>query len=111
VGEQRSTAATAIVVTIPQPPFSSNATGDAALARLGRQRKIAMTLPVFSGVCAAVYRGRIPLIAFARALQVMCPARSAGNLSCSRALRCFTSAGSIAAIVWLTVAASVLVVQ
>lgn len=36
----------------PQGNFS--AMGDAALAKVGRRRKVMMTLPVFSGVCRAV---------------------------------------------------------
>jgi len=36
----------------PQGNFS--AMGDAALAKVGRRRKVVMTLPVFSGVCRAV---------------------------------------------------------
>lgn len=36
------------------PEGRPHAMGDAALARLGRERHVAMTLPVFSGVCHAV---------------------------------------------------------
>ena len=36
------------------PEGKLKAMGDAALARLGRERRVAMTLPVFSGVCRAV---------------------------------------------------------
>lgn len=39
------------------------AMGDAALARVGRQRRVVMTLPVFSGVCRAVQESdRVALI-------------------------------------------------
>ncbi|WP_331374426.1 LysR family transcriptional regulator [Sinorhizobium chiapasense] len=40
------------VLFSPEGNFS--AMGDAALARVGRRRKVMMTLPVFSGVCRAV---------------------------------------------------------
>ncbi len=40
------------VVFSPEGNFS--AMGDAALARIGRSRKVKMTLPVFSGVCRTV---------------------------------------------------------
>ncbi|WP_090114229.1 LysR family transcriptional regulator [Limimaricola pyoseonensis] len=36
------------------PEGKTRAMGDAALARVGRERRVAMTLPVFSGVCRAV---------------------------------------------------------
>lgn len=36
------------------PEGNIAAMGDAALARVGRQRRVAMTVPVFSGVCRAV---------------------------------------------------------
>lgn len=36
------------------PEGNIAAMGDAALARVGRQRWVAMTVPVFSGVCRAV---------------------------------------------------------
>ncbi len=36
------------------PEGKLSAMGDAALARVGRERRVAMTLPVFSGVCRAV---------------------------------------------------------
>lgn len=36
------------------PEGNITAMGDAALARVGRQRRVAMTVPVFSGVCRAV---------------------------------------------------------
>ncbi|MCA1492361.1 LysR family transcriptional regulator [Sinorhizobium alkalisoli] len=36
------------------PEGNFSAMGDAALARMGRSRKVVMTLPVFSGVCRAV---------------------------------------------------------
>lgn len=36
------------------PEGNASAMGDAALAKVGRQRRVVMTLPVFSGVCRAV---------------------------------------------------------
>jgi DNA-binding transcriptional LysR family regulator len=36
------------------PEGNLNAMGDAALAQVGRRRKVALTVPVFSGVCRAV---------------------------------------------------------
>ncbi|MFZ2099379.1 MAG: LysR family transcriptional regulator [Oricola sp.] len=36
------------------PEGKLNAMGDAALTRVGRERRVVMTLPVFSGVCSAV---------------------------------------------------------
>jgi len=36
------------------PEGNLKALGDAALARVGRERRVAMTMPVFSGVCSAV---------------------------------------------------------
>src|SRR6516225_6625527 len=52
-----------------------------------------------------------PLIALTRALQVMRPVASAISCARVRVLRSWSLTGSIAAIVWLTVAASELVVQ
>lgn len=39
------------------PEGNLRAMGDAALERVGRQRQVVMTLPVFSGVCRSVGRG------------------------------------------------------
>jgi len=36
------------------PEGKTSAMGDAALARVGRQRRVVMTMPVFSGVCRSV---------------------------------------------------------
>jgi DNA-binding transcriptional LysR family regulator len=36
------------------PEGKMSAMGDAALAKVGRKRQVAMTLPVFSGVCRTV---------------------------------------------------------
>lgn len=44
------------------PEGKLRAMGDAALARVGRERKVVMTMPVFSGVCRAVSES--DLIAF-----------------------------------------------
>ncbi len=39
------------------PEGNTRAMGDAALERIGRSRRVVMTLPVFSGVCRTVARG------------------------------------------------------
>jgi hypothetical protein len=57
------------------------------------------------------YFGTHPLTAFARAPCVMCPATSAGSRARIRILSISASPGAMAAIVWLTVADIMLVVQ
>lgn len=62
------------------PEGKTNAMGDSALARVGRTRKVSMTVPVFSGVCRAVSES--DLIA-------LVPAQLAQKLSTSFGLSVF----------------------
>lgn len=62
------------------PEGNVTSMGDAALARVGRQRHVAMTVPVFSGVCRAVRQS--DLIA-------LVPAQLAADVACTFELQVF----------------------